>query len=50
MPNPSFWPLVTAAGAAGTLILFMADIWWLPLIGAVATAIAVINWAFEPAG
>ncbi len=50
MPNPSFWPLLTAAGAAGTLILFMADIWWLPLIGVAATAIATINWAFEPAG
>ena len=50
MPNPSFWPLITAAGAAGTLMLFMADIWWLPLIGAVVTAIATINWSFEPAG
>ena len=50
MPNPSFWPLVTAAGAAGTLILFMTEIWWMPLIGLVATAIATINWAFEPAG
>jgi cytochrome c oxidase subunit 1 len=50
MPNPSFWPLITAAGAAGTLMLFMADIWWLPLIGVAVTAIAAINWAFEPAG
>ncbi len=50
MPNPSFWPLVTAACTASTLILFMTDIWWMPLIGLAATAIAVINWAFEPAG
>jgi cytochrome c oxidase subunit 1 len=50
MPDPSFWPILTAAGSAGTLMLFMADIWWLPLIGVAATAIATINWAFEPAG
>jgi cytochrome c oxidase subunit 1 len=50
MPNPSFWPLITAGGAAGTLMLFMADIWWLPLIGVAVTALAAINWAFEPAG
>ncbi len=50
MPNPSFWPLITAAGTAGTLILFMTDIWWMPLLGLGATAIAAINWAFEPAG
>jgi cytochrome c oxidase subunit 1 len=50
MPNPSFWPLLTAAGAAATLILFMTEIWWLPLIALGATAIATINWAFEPAG
>ncbi len=50
MPDPSFWPLVTAAGAAATLILFMTDIWWMPLIGLVATGIAIVNWSFEPAG
>jgi heme/copper-type cytochrome/quinol oxidase subunit 1 len=50
MPNASFWPLVTAFGAALTLILFMTHIWWMPLIGVVITAIAAINWAFEPAG
>jgi cytochrome c oxidase subunit 1 len=50
MPNPSFWPLITAAGAAGSLMLFMTDIWWMPLIGVAVTAIAAINWAFEPAG
>ena len=50
MPNPSFWPLIAAAGAAGALILFMTGIWWMPLIGMAVAAIAVINWAFEPAG
>ena len=50
MPNPSFWPLLTAAGGASTLMLFMAEIWWLPLIALGATAVAAINWAFEPAG
>jgi cytochrome c oxidase subunit 1 len=50
MPNPSYWPIITAAGSAATLILFMTDIWWMPLLALVATGIAVINWAFEPAG
>jgi cytochrome c oxidase subunit I len=50
MPNPSFWPLITAFGSALTLILFMTHIWWMPLIGLAVTAVATINWAFEPAG
>jgi cytochrome c oxidase subunit 1 len=50
MPNPSFWPLITAIGAAGTLMLFMTDIWWMPLIGLAVTGVATVNWAFEPAG
>ena len=50
MPNPSFWPLVTAFGTALTLILFMTNIWWMPLIGLGVTAVGAINWAFEPAG
>jgi cytochrome c oxidase subunit I len=50
MPNPSFWPLITAFGAALTLILFMTNIWWMPLVGLAITAVATINWAFEPAG
>ncbi|HSH44634.1 MAG TPA: cytochrome c oxidase subunit I [Longimicrobiales bacterium] len=50
MPNPSYWPLVAAIGASATLILFMTNIWWMPLVGLALTAIAVINWAFEPAG
>jgi cytochrome c oxidase subunit I len=49
MPNPSYWPLITAAGASLTLILFMTHIWWMPLLGLLITAIGVINWAFEPA-
>jgi len=50
MPNPSFWPLITAIGAAGTLMLFMTNIWWMPLIGLAVTGVATVNWAFEPAG
>ncbi len=50
MPNPSFWPLITAFGSAITLILFMTHIWWMPLVGLAITAVATINWAFEPAG
>jgi hypothetical protein len=27
----------------------MTHIWWMPLLGLAITAIATINWAFEPA-
>lgn len=47
MPNPSFWPILTAAGAATTWILVMTGIWWVPLIGLAFTAYAIFSWAFE---
>jgi cytochrome c oxidase subunit I len=48
MPPNSYWPVFTACGAVLTFVLFLANIWWLPLVGVAWTAIGVINWAYEP--
>jgi cytochrome c oxidase subunit 1 len=48
MPPPSYWPILTAVGVVGTFILFMAPVWWAPLIGLAWTAVCVVNWAYEP--
>jgi cytochrome c oxidase subunit 1 len=48
MPPPSAWPIFTAFGVLLTFGLFLAPMWWAPLIGLAVTAIGVINWAFEP--
>ena len=48
MPPPSYWPLITAFFAVLTFVLFMAPMWWAPLIGLAGTAIGIINWAYEP--
>jgi cytochrome c oxidase subunit 1 len=48
MPPPSFWPIVTAFFAVLTFVLFLAPMWWAPLIGLAGTAVGIINWAFEP--
>ncbi|HKJ93194.1 MAG TPA: cytochrome c oxidase subunit I [Longimicrobiales bacterium] len=50
MPNPSYWPILTATGIAATLILFMTHLWWAPLLGLGWTMVCVFNFAFEPAG
>jgi cytochrome c oxidase subunit 1 len=50
LPNPSFWPLLTAIGIAATFALFMTNLWWAPLAGFVFTFLMAINWAFEPTG
>jgi cytochrome c oxidase subunit 1 len=47
MPNPSFWPIVVAAGAALTWALVMTGTWWVPLVGLAVTAFGVFGWAFE---
>ena len=47
MPNGSFWPIVVAAGTAGTWILVMTGKWWAPLIGLLVTLVGVFCWAFE---
>jgi cytochrome c oxidase subunit I len=48
MPPNSFWPLFTAFGAVMTFVLFLTNIWWMPLLGVIWTAIGTINWAYEP--
>lgn len=48
MPRPSFWPVLTALGAAATWILLMTHVWWAPLTGLVFTMVTVFFWAFEP--
>jgi heme/copper-type cytochrome/quinol oxidase subunit 1 len=48
MPPSSYWPFVTAIGAVLTFVLFLTNIWWMPLIGVAWTAIGAINWAYEP--
>ena len=49
MPSPSFWPIVTALGVAGTWALVMTGIWWMPLLGLAFTAFGIFSWAFQPA-
>ncbi|MDX1566411.1 MAG: cytochrome c oxidase subunit I [Longimicrobiales bacterium] len=48
MPNPSFWPILTAAGVTATWVLVMVGIWWVPLIGLAFTGFCVMKWAYEP--
>jgi len=50
MPNPSYWPLVTALGAMVTLIGFMAGGVAVNLTGAAILFFGAFRWAFEPAG
>ena len=47
MPNPSYWPIVVAAGVTLTWGLVMTGKWWVPLIGLAFTAFGVFRWAFE---
>ena len=47
MPNPSYWPIVVAAGATLTWGLVMTGKWWVPLLGLAFTAFGVFKWAFE---
>ena len=50
LPNPTFWPLLTAACITATFALFMTNLWWPPLVGFALTLLMAINWAFEPSG
>ena len=47
MPNPSYWPIVVAAGVTATWVLVMTGIWWVPLLGLGFTAFGTYMWAFE---
>ena len=51
MPNPSYWPAVSALGVATTLVGFIGGL-HLPvsLTGVVILFLGVYRWAFEPAG
>ena len=51
LPNPSYWPAVTALGVAITLIGFIGGL-HLPvnLTGVAILFFGVFSWAFEPAG
>ena len=50
MPNPSFWPLVTAIGVLVTLCGFVAGFPYVNLIGAAILLTGIFKWAFEPTG
>jgi hypothetical protein len=48
MPNPSFWPLVTALG----LMVMMSGLifgWWLGIPGFLMFIVGAFAWCFEPA-
>jgi cytochrome c oxidase subunit 1 len=48
MPNPSYWPILTAIGVNLTLMLMLAPVWWAPLVGLAWTAVCTVQWAYEP--
>jgi len=50
MPNPSFWPLVTAIGVITTLTGFLVGFPYVNLVGAAILLTGTFSWAFEPAG
>ena len=50
MPNPSYWPLVTAIGVLVTLSGFVVGFPYVNLIGAAILLTGIFKWAFEPAG
>ncbi len=49
MPNPSYWPLVTATGLA---VIAFGVLFWIPLaiFGVFVLFFGINSWAFEPAG
>jgi cytochrome c oxidase subunit 1 len=49
MPNPSYWPIVTAFGLLLLVSGFMLSI-YLAIFGFVFTVFGIYRWAFEPAG
>jgi hypothetical protein len=48
MPNPSYWPILTAAGVTLTWGLVMTGVWWVPLMGLAFTGFCIFSWSFEP--
>jgi cytochrome c oxidase subunit 1 len=52
LPNPSFWPLLTATGVAGIFISMMMIQflgWWFVVAMVLWFLFSVYNWIFEPA-
>ncbi len=49
MPNPSYWPIVTAAGPFFAAIGMVTDMRGLSLAGIALLVYGVYRWAFEPA-
>jgi cytochrome c oxidase subunit I len=53
LPNPSYWPLVSAIGItammAGLMLIHQLGPWGI-IAGAAILFLGVFNWAFEPAG
>jgi len=53
LPNPSYWPLVTAIGVLMTIagVLAFPHIGpWVSIVGGLVLLFGVFKWAFEPAG
>jgi cytochrome c oxidase subunit 1 len=53
MPNPSYWPAVTALGVFAVLVSLMAlDKTGVPgvVVGVALLFLGVYKWAYEPAG
>jgi cytochrome c oxidase subunit 1 len=51
LPNPSFWPIVTALGLAVFFVGFLLGVnLWVILAGGGIVALGIFAWAFEPAG
>jgi cytochrome c oxidase subunit 1 len=51
LPNPSFWPIVTAIGLAVFFVGFLLGVnLWVILGGGGIVALGIFAWAFEPAG
>ncbi len=50
LPNPSYWPLVTAAGILVFFIGFMASGVAVNVAGGAIVLFGIFRWAFEPAG
>jgi cytochrome c oxidase subunit 1 len=49
MPNPSYWPIIVAFGAALMAGLVIVNP-YLAVIGGAITMLGVYGWIFEPAG
>jgi cytochrome c oxidase subunit 1 len=49
MPNPSYWPIVTALGIAVFFCGFLVGFPYVNIAGFLLTFIGIYSWAFEPA-